>query len=379
VCTTLGFTEEELIGKGLDTQLDTACFADLRRRATGRATSSAPGGNEAELRMRRKDGRYVVVSVSASLLRTSTREYAGVICVAQDISDRLRLEAELRQAQKLQAIGRLASGVAHEINTPVQFVSDSVHFARDAATDLSRIIGTYQAGVRAVERGTPSEEAFAGAHAYEKESDLPYLLEKLPRALDRAVQGLDRIAAIVRSMKVFAHPGQAQMGPVDLNEAVRSTLTVAQSEYKHVADLEMDLGSLPLVTCHGGEINQAILNLVINAAHAIADNSNADAKGRITVRTRREGDSVVVSIGDTGTGIPEEIRDRIFDPFFTTKEVGKGTGQGLSVARSVIVEKHRGQLTFETEHGKGTTFHIRLPIGGALAPLAVPLTAPAAA
>jgi signal transduction histidine kinase len=312
-------------------------------------------------------------------LRTNTRAYAGLICVAQDLSDRRRLEAEVRQAQKLQAIGRLASGVAHEINTPVQFVSDSVHFARDAAANLASIIDKYRAGARALEGGVASEEAFAEAHDLEKKSDLPYLLERLPSALERATQGLDRIAAIVRSMKVFAHPGQAQMVPVDLNEAVKSTLTVAQSEYKYVADLETDFGELPFVTCHSGEINQAVLNLVVNAAHAIADNSSAETKGRITVRTRRDGDSVVVSVSDTGVGIPAEIRDQIFDPFFTTKDVGKGTGQGLGVARSVVVEKHRGQLTFETERGKGTTFYIRLPIrGDQVAPVLAP-TATAAA
>jgi len=192
---------------------------------------------------------------------------------------------------------------------------------------------------------------------------LPYLVARLPMAIERALAGLSRITAIVRSMKVFAHPDQRQMEPVDLNQAVQSTLTVASNEYKYVAELETEFGELPQVTCHAGEINQAVLNLVINAAHAIADHAKHGEKGLIRVRTRRDGDSAVIAISDTGGGIPDSIQDRVFDPFFTTKEVGRGTGQGLSVARSVIVEKHRGQLSFESQRGQGTTFEIRLPLG----------------
>jgi two-component system NtrC family sensor kinase len=166
-------------------------------------------------------------------------------------------------------------------------------------------------------------------------------------------------------MKEFAHPEQKEMAPVDLNHCIQSTLVVARNEYKYVADLETDFGEIPLVTCLAGEINQALLNIVVNAAHAIADVvKGTDKKGRITIRTRLSGDTVVVSVSDDGGGIPEAIRDRIFDPFFTTKEVGRGTGQGLSIARSVVFEKHGGKLTFETEMGKGTTFFIHLPIDG---------------
>ena len=364
--TTLGYDRAELIGQKLDTLLDRSHFDELQRRALGREACAAEP-DQADVRMKRKDGRFVVVSVSASLLRTELGERTGVICVAQDLSERRRLEAELRQAHKLQAIGRLASGVAHEINTPVQFVSDSVHFARGAASDLSRLIGQYQAGLRSAEAGTSLAEAFDGARELESDVNLPYLFEKLPGALDRSIEGLERIAEIVQSMKIFAHPGQAQMAPADLNQAIRSTLAIALSEYKYIAELETDFQELPAVLCHVGEINQVVLNLVVNAAHAIGDRSSLLGKGRITVRTRTEGDSVVISVSDTGSGIPEAIRDQIFDPFFTTKDVGKGTGQGLSVARAAVVEKHRGELTFETENGKGTTFFVRLPIAGAQA------------
>jgi len=185
----------------------------------------------------------------------------------------------------------------------------------------------------------------------------------MPAALDSALEGLGRIATIVRSMKEFAHPDQAQKTDADLNQAIRSTLVVAHNEYKYVAQLDAEYGDLPLVPCHLGEINQVILNLIVNAAHAIADTvEGTGERGIIRVRTRRDGEAVEVSIGDSGTGIPEAVRDKIFEPFFTTKAVGIGTGQGLAIARSVIVKKHGGSLRFESECGKGTTFFIRLPL-----------------
>jgi two-component system, NtrC family, sensor kinase len=191
----------------------------------------------------------------------------------------------------------------------------------------------------------------------------PYLRTEMPVALDRAVEGLERVAVIVRSMKVFAH-SHSETTEVDINRAVSSTLAIARNEYRYAADVETDLGELPRVWCHGGEINQVILNLLLNAAHAVADVvKDTSDRGKITVRTRADGDAVVISIADTGGGIPEAIRDRIFDPFFTTKPVGKGTGQGLSIARSVVVDKHGGSFTFESELGVGTTFYVRIPIG----------------
>jgi len=223
----------------------------------------------------------------------------------------------------------------------------------------------HRAVTQAVRDGAPSRDAAEGAFQAEDDADLPYLLENLPKALDRALEGLSRVTTIVRSMKEFAHPDQREMTASDLNQAINNTLVIARNEYKYVADVTLELEEIPLVRCHLGEVNQAILNIVVNAAHAIGDVvKDSDQRGRITVRTQREGDAVVLSIADTGGGIPVDIRDRIFDPFFTTKGVGKGTGQGLAIARSVIREKHGGELGFETELGKGTTFFIRLPIDG---------------
>jgi len=207
------------------------------------------------------------------------------------------------------------------------------------------------------------EAAASLAAEAEKTADLDYVLENAPLAIESSIEGLRRIATIVRSMKEFAHPDQGEKKHADLNQAIRSTLVIAHNEYKYVAEMDTQFAELPAVPCYLGEMNQVILNLLVNAAHAIADVvKDSGALGKITVRTRLDGDAVEISIRDTGAGIPEGARDRIFDPFFTTKEVGKGTGQGLAIARSVVVNKHGGTIRFETECGKGTTFFIRLPL-----------------
>jgi signal transduction histidine kinase len=278
---------------------------------------------------------------------------------------RREIEAALHQAQKMEAIGRLASGVAHEINTPVQFVSDSIHFLRDATKDLMGLIEKLRTVRRSVAQGAPSAQAASDAAEAEEAADLPYLFENVPKAFDRSLDGLGRVATIVRSMKEFAHPDSSEMSTVDLNHAIESTLIIARNEYKYVAEVETDFGELAPVTCHLGDINQVVLNIVVNAAHAIGDVvRGTNRKGLISVRTRQDGDHVVVAIGDTGGGIPEPIRERVFEPFFTTKQVGKGTGQGLAIAHSVVVDKHGGELSLESTVGKGTTFYVRLPVSG---------------
>jgi signal transduction histidine kinase len=275
------------------------------------------------------------------------------------------VERELAQAQKLEAVGRLASGVAHEINTPVQFVSDSIHFVRDAVGDFVELTEKYRGLRAAALEGKFIAEALRVVEEAETAADLPYLIEQVPKALARALEGLDRVATIVRSMKEFAHPDQKEMAAADLNQAIESTLVIARNEYKYVADLVLELGELPPVRCFVGDLNQVVLNVIVNAAHAIGDVvKDSGTRGQLGVRTQKEGQSVIIEISDTGTGIPEANRAHVFDPFFTTKEVGKGTGQGLAIARSVVCDKHGGELTFETTSGKGTVFRIRLPIDG---------------
>jgi signal transduction histidine kinase len=287
-----------------------------------------------------------------------------------DVSELRRLGRELSAAQKLESVGRLASGVAHEINTPVQFVSDNVEFVRSAMNDVAAVIRAYRDLTHAVLADGDISTAARLAGEAETAADLDYVMQNVPSALSSSLEGLGRIATIVRSMKEFAHPDQAEKTLADLNKAIRSTLVIAHNEYKYLAELSTEFGDLPLVPCYLGEINQVILNLIVNAAHAISDVvQDTGILGKITVRTRLDGNAVEISIGDTGTGIPEAARDKIFDPFFTTKAVGKGTGQGLAIAHSVVVKKHEGTLRFATECGKGTTFFIRLPVGAAAAEL----------
>jgi two-component system NtrC family sensor kinase len=280
-----------------------------------------------------------------------------------DITEVRRLGRELAAAQKLESVGRLAAGVAHEINTPVQFVSDNVEFVRTSLGEVAAVITAYRNLVQAVHSGGDATAAATLATDAEKRADLDYVVENVPLAIESSIEGLGRIAAIVRSMKEFAHPDQGEKKFADLNQAIRSTLMVARNEYKYVAEIDTQWGELPPVPCFLGELNQVILNLLVNAAHAIADVVKDSGRlGKITVRTRRDGATVEIAIGDTGSGIPDSERDKIFDPFFTTKEIGQGTGQGLAIARSVIVNKHGGTLSFETACGRGTTFFIRLPL-----------------
>jgi PAS domain S-box-containing protein len=338
----------------------------VRLRAELRALADS-GAREldVEYRIVTAEGKVFDVRAIVNSERGASGSVTALRGVTFDVTQQKKLEFELSQAQRLEAVGRLASGVAHEINTPVQFVSDSVHFVREAMADLATLIQKYRSTHEALAKGLAFEDAAAEIAVAEEGADLDYLLENIPSALVRSLEGLHRVATIVRSMKAFAHPNQTEMTSADLNEAVESTLTIARNEYKYVADIELDLGDIPLVVCHLGDVNQAILNIVVNAAHAIGDVvQETENKGVITVRTRREGDSVVISIRDTGAGIPDDIRGRIFDPFFTTKEVGRGTGQGLAIVRSVVCEKHRGEVWCDSEIGKGSTFFIRLPIEG---------------
>jgi PAS domain S-box-containing protein len=306
-------------------------------------------GLDYELRMRCKDGAWRWInSKGRAIERADDGRALRVSGVHIDIHDRKQAQLHLATADRLESVGRLAAGVAHEINTPVQYVNDSVYFIRDGVKELIASVKGQQATGQAVPEAAP---------------DLPYLLEHLPAALDRAIDGLARIAEIVQSMKEFSHADQEAMCPVDLKRAILSTLVVARSEYKYVARLETDLADLPEVICHGSQIGQVVLNLVVNAAHAIADAAQGGGReGLITVRAFVDGDEVVIAVADTGSGIPESIRDRIFDPFFTTKGVGRGTGQGLSLVHNVVVKGHGGSVSFQTETGQGTTFFVRLPV-----------------
>jgi signal transduction histidine kinase len=287
-----------------------------------------------------------------------------------DSSPRRLLEDQLAQSQKMEAIGHLAAGIAHEISTPAQFVGDNTHFLREAFDDMHQVMARYQALAASVREGKNPSELLDAVDAAADELDLDYLVAEIPLAIDHILDGVSRISKIVRSMKFFAHPGDAEKKPLDLNEAIESTVIISRNEWKYVADLETDLDPvLPPVPGRCGEINQVILNLITNAAHAIGEKigCNPADKGCIRIVTRARNDWAEIRIQDTGGGIPEAVRHQVFDLFFTTKEEGRGSGQGLAIAHAVIVDNHGGQLTFESVPGEGTTFIIRLPLHGKVA------------
>ncbi|MHB8974438.1 MAG: two-component system sensor histidine kinase NtrB, partial [Pirellulaceae bacterium] len=287
---------------------------------------------------RRKDGTSVPVEYVATPIWEG-RDIVGAVVTFRDITGRKLLEGQLVQAQKLESIGQLAAGIAHEINTPTQFIGDNLRFLEDAFADLQPLLATHlelQAVARELTNALPA-------------ADVAYLLQEMPNAISQSLEGVERVANIVRSMKEFSHPDNNEMQPVDLNKALESTLTVCRNEWKYCADVVTNLDpALPPVNCLPGACNQVFLNLIVNAAHAITgrQQDGGNDKGTITISTRAIGEWVEIRVTDTGTGIAEAYRTKIFDPFFTSKEVGKGTGQGLAIARSVVVERHGGTLTF---------------------------------
>ncbi len=318
-----------------------------------------------DLRYTRPDGQPGFLGLTVNPVSMDHDREVGILIMGAEITQRKLLEAQLAQAQKLESIGQLAAGIAHEINTPVQFIGDNTRFLQDAFRDLEKLLEKHQNLLERSRLVDGLVEAVREVEETAETVDLEYLQTEIPRAIEQTLEGVERVAKIVLAMKEFSHPGQEEKVPTDINKALENTLTVARNEWKYVADAATELDPhMPLVPCIPGEINQVFLNIIVNAAHAIKDaiQGRGDAKGTITVSTRVVDDWCEIRIADTGTGIPEKIRHRIFDPFFTTKEVGKGTGQGLAIAHSVVVEKHKGHLGFETEEGRGTTFIIRLPL-----------------
>jgi PAS domain S-box-containing protein len=319
-----------------------------------------------EIHFTHASGESVLGSVGAAAVCDEDGRPLFAIAVVADVTEQSRLERQLRLAQKLESIGRLAAGIAHEINTPIQFVGDHASFLATAITRLLGVCDAYRAlcDKAAARKALSSEDRTC---LQDQDQIREHIRRVVPDAVEATLEGVARVENIVRAMRTFAHPARGQRRDADVNAALRSTLTVAANQLKYVADVTTELQPLPPVPCYLSDLNQVFLNIVVNAAHAIEDAvRGTEGKGRITVRTRCDGDAVTVEISDTGRGIPPEIHDRIFDPFFTTKEVGRGTGQGLAIARSVVVEKHGGTLTFETTAGQGTTFIIRLPLAAQL-------------
>jgi PAS domain S-box-containing protein len=313
-----------------------------------------------DLRYWRRDGSEGVIEAICTCESDADGAPRAFTVLATDITERRLLESHLNQSKRLESIGQLAAGVAHEINTPTQFVGDNLSFLDNGFTALMRVLDAQSAALASGSAPARMEAAAIAA----READLDYLREETPKALQQSKDGIARIADIVGALRTFSHPDNGEKRGIDLNQALQGTLTVARNEYKYVADvLTVFQPDLPPVPCLAGEINQVFLSLIINAAHAIAAAvKGSKRRGTIAITTEATQDMVEVRIADDGVGIPDGIRDRIFDPFFTTKDVGKGTGQGLYLSREIIVSKHGGALGFESQHGKGSTFTVRLPL-----------------
>ena len=362
----LGYNSpEEMVS--LITDIAHQFYADPRKREDFRARINTLGGvQNFECKALRKDGTEIWLSMSVrSIFQDGVVvRYEGM---CEDITERRLLRDQLLQAQKLESVGQLAAGIAHEINTPTQYIGDNAQFVKESFRDLKNFWDKLQSLAEMARENDCYRDILDDISATRERVDVAFLMDEIPRAIDQALEGVNRVANLVRAMREFSHPGTKDKIPLDLNHAIESTITISRNEWKYVADLETDFDkSLRQVQCVPAEINQVILNLIVNAAHAIGDAIRASGgeKGRIAVQTRSLQDCAEIRISDTGTGIPAGICNRVFDPFFTTKEIGKGTGQGLAIAHSVVVDKHGGTIRFDTEEGKGTTFIVCLPYSG---------------
>jgi len=362
---------EAVVGRS-DEELPTRLLVEDPDRLDDQAVmASGRPSLHVEHTVRHPDGRALTLHSSRLPLNApdgsdgSDGAIMGVIGMALDVTERTQLETRLAQARKLESIGQLAAGVAHEINTPTQYIGDNVRFLREHFGDILRVLDRYAELLDPASPARSWSERQADVQAIHDELDLEFLRAEIPLAIDESLQGVEQVASIVTAMKDFSHPGSESMEAVDLNRAITSTVAVCRNRWKYVADLELDLEpALPEVNCHGAAINQVILNLVVNASDAIAERTRADgsARGTIRVSSRRRGEAIEVRVGDDGAGMPAHVQARLFEPFFTTKDVGQGTGQGLAICRDVVVEKHGGQLEFESTPGVGTCFTMTLPL-----------------
>lgn len=378
-----GYRQEELIGKGVLVLTSRNRSSELYRQNNEALTAGKQVRIEEEVQ--RKDGssfwvgRTIVPLLDASGQLTHTMSIGSDITqkraeeqrqrklqeqLIDEMKERERILIELRTAQKLESVGRLAAGVAHEINTPIQYVGDSLYFLRSAFEDINRLIDTYRVTIDSLADDPTTATARDNLAAAAAAIDLPFLLEEMPKAFERTFEGTERVAGIVRAMKEFSHPDATEFSSADLNRALQTTLIVATNEYKYLARIETQFAELPPVICNVGELNQVFLNMIVNAAHAIHDAGKDVSTGLISINTAVVGEQVEITFNDNGCGIPQENLDKIYDPFFTTKEVGRGTGQGLAITRSIVMDKHGGEVHATSELGVGTHFKICLPIAG---------------
>jgi len=276
--------------------------------------------------------------------------------------ERRSLESDLRQAQKLEALGTMAGGVAHEINTPIQYIGDNINYLRGGMDDVLSILRVYQEFVKHVQVDGDAASVLERIRKLESEADLDFLIDEIPESISQASEGLARVSTIVQAVKQFAHPGSQERQEFDANQAIESTIEVARGQWKYITELKTHFGdNLPKLDGHLGEFNQIILNLIVNAAQAIEESGRGN-EGLIQISTRSVDHNLVVDVNDNGCGIPKSIQDRVFEPFFTTKDVGKGTGQGLALCYRIVTQSFNGTIELISEEGQGTTFSLGFPI-----------------
>jgi len=283
----------------------------------------------------------------------------------KDEEEKDRLRQELEHSQKMQSIGTLAAGIAHEINSPLQFTNDNVDFIANSVDEIMKLVNTYNRLLMNCHTDEDKENARKQIAELVKQINFDFITSEMPDALSQTKNGISRIRRIVNAMKQYSHLNNEEKKPANLNETLENAEIITRNEWKYYADIENRFSDdIPFISCYEADLNQVFMNLIVNAAHAVQDAIEKEIikRGVIVICTRKAGEKVLISICDNGTGIPKDVHNRIYDPFFTTKEVGKGTGQGLSIVHKTIVEKHQGKIWFETELNKGTTFFISLPV-----------------
>lgn len=339
-------------------------FADSNKAGKVLSLNTKNKGWQGEIELTDSTGRVFPAFVRSTAIIHNQANIESMLLVISDITEQKLKESQLRQAQKLESIGQLASGIAHEINTPIQYVSDNTRFLNESCDQIASLLNDFNRLLDSARKGNVPDELIDEIVKSVGQTDPESLFENVHQAIGQSLEGLERVTNIVGAMKDFSHPGAGVMTGIDINRIMDSSITICRNEWKFVADIETHYDtSLPAVTCLPDQIGQVFLNLIVNAAHAIKELSGdtPKKKGIITISTRKDGQSVEIRVSDTGCGIPPENQSRIFDPFFTTKDVGKGTGQGLAMVNRVVTETHGGTITFESNDAKGTTFIVRLP------------------
>lgn len=322
-------------------------------------------GFSIDYRVNTKDGSILNVADRAAPAFDDNGQVIRIDGLLEDITERRRAERELNRTQMLQAIGKLAAGVAHEINTPIQFVGDNIHFLSNSFEQLNSVMKAYAHLKEQAAQHTELKGIIDEINRLEQEADIDFLNREIPAALEQSREGIDRVSAMVSAMRDFSHLDERRKVLADINKALKSTVVILRNELKYVADVEMDFDpAIPKLMCHLDDLNQVFLNLLINAGHAVDEviDTSKNERGLITIKTSLENDNIIIKISDSGPGIDTAVGDKIFEQFFTTKEPGKGTGQGLYIAQSIIKNKHAGSIDFESEPGKGTVFIVSLPI-----------------